>query len=55
MANELYIRGLSDFLTVLEAQRNLYASESDLSQSQAAMATDLVAVYKALGGGWEVP
>lgn len=54
MANELYIRGLSDFLTVLEAQRSLYASESDLSQSQAAMATDLVALYKALGGGWEI-
>ncbi|HEY7165252.1 MAG TPA: efflux transporter outer membrane subunit [Candidatus Binatia bacterium] len=54
MANELYIRGLSDFLNVLEAQRNLYASESDLSQSQAAVATDLVSLYKALGGGWEV-
>jgi multidrug efflux system outer membrane protein len=55
MANELYIRGLNDFLNVLEAQRSLYASESDLAQSEATMASDLVSLYKALGGGWETP
>ena len=55
MANELYTRGLLDFLNVLETQRSLYASESDLAQSQAAMASNLVALYKALGGGWESP
>jgi multidrug efflux system outer membrane protein len=55
MANELYIRGLNDFLNVLEAQRSLYATESDLAQSEASMASDLVSLYKALGGGWEVP
>jgi outer membrane protein, multidrug efflux system len=53
MANELYTNGLVSFLNVLEAQRSLYASESDLAQSQAAMASNLVALYKALGGGWE--
>ena len=55
MSNELYIRGLNDFLNVLEAQRSLYASESDLAQSEATMASDLVSLYKALGGGWETP
>jgi multidrug efflux system outer membrane protein len=55
MANELYTRGLLDFLNVLETQRSLYSSESDLAQSQAAMASNLVALYKALGGGWESP
>jgi NodT family efflux transporter outer membrane factor (OMF) lipoprotein len=54
MSNELYIRGLVDFLNVLDNQRSLFASESDLAQSQATMATNLVALYKALGGGWEV-
>lgn len=53
MSNELYVRGLVDFLNVLENQRSLFASESDLAQSEATMATNLVALYKALGGGWE--
>jgi multidrug efflux system outer membrane protein len=53
MANELYTNGLVSFLNVLEAQRSLYASENDLAQSEAAMASNLVALYKALGGGWE--
>jgi NodT family efflux transporter outer membrane factor (OMF) lipoprotein len=55
MSNELYIRGLVDFLNVLDNQRSLFASESDLAQSEAVMATNLVALYKALGGGWETP
>jgi outer membrane protein, multidrug efflux system len=55
MANELYIRGLNDFLNVLDTQRSLYVTESELAQSQATMATNLVALYKALGGGWEAP
>jgi outer membrane protein, multidrug efflux system len=55
MANELYIRGLNDFLNVLDTQRSLYVTENDLAQSQATMATNLVALYKALGGGWESP
>jgi len=55
MATELYIRGLNDFLNVLVTQRALYASEGDLVQSEATMASDLVSLYKALGGGWETP
>ncbi|HET8563012.1 MAG TPA: efflux transporter outer membrane subunit, partial [Candidatus Binatia bacterium] len=53
MANELYIRGLNDFLNVLDAQRSLNASENDLAQSEATMASNLVSLYKALGGGWQ--
>ncbi len=54
MANELYVRGLNDFLNVLDTQRSLYAAENDLAQSEATMAANLVALYKALGGGWEI-
>ena len=54
MSNELYTRGLIDFLNVLENQRALYASENDLAQSEAAMASNLVSLYKALGGGWDI-
>ena len=50
---QLYVEGETDFLNVLNAQRSLYASEDALVQSQLNVATDLVALYKALGGGWE--
>jgi outer membrane protein, multidrug efflux system len=53
LANELYTRGLGDFLNVLESQRALFASQSDLVQSEATVSTNVVALYKALGGGWE--
>ena len=54
LASELYVRGLADFLSVLDAQRQQLAAEDDLAQSDAAVITDLVAVYKALGGGWNL-
>jgi outer membrane protein TolC len=53
LANELYTRGLADFLSVLDAQRQQLAAEDDLAQSDTAVVTNLVALYKALGGGWE--
>jgi NodT family efflux transporter outer membrane factor (OMF) lipoprotein len=53
MARQLYERGLTAFLDVLEAQRNLFISEDALVQSEANVSTNLVALYKALGGGWE--
>jgi multidrug efflux system outer membrane protein len=49
---QLYQRGLGDFLNVLTAQRSLYGAQSDQSVSQMSVANDLVALYKALGGGW---
>jgi outer membrane protein TolC len=52
LADELYKNGLVDFLNVLDSQRSLYAAEDDLTRSEATMATNLVALYKALGGGW---
>jgi multidrug efflux system outer membrane protein len=52
LANEVYVRGLADFLTVLDAQRQQLAIEDDLAQSDTAVVTNLVALYKALGGGW---
>jgi NodT family efflux transporter outer membrane factor (OMF) lipoprotein len=49
----LYTEGLSDFLNVAVAQESLYASENALVQSETNIVTDLIALYKALGGGWE--
>ena len=54
LANELYTQGLSDFLGVLDAQRQQLAAEDDLARSDTAVITNVIALYKALGGGWEV-
>ena len=43
-----------DFLDVLDAERTELAAEDRLAQSRTQAATSLVAVYKALGGGWQV-
>ncbi len=53
LAETQYGEGLSDFQTVLDSQRELAALEDDLAQSDAAITTSLVALYKRLGGGWE--
>jgi len=53
LATELYTAGQTDFLNVLDAQRSLYSSEDALAQSIRTISTDLVALYKALGGGWQ--
>jgi len=54
LSRERYRSGLADFLTVLDAERQLYNSEDLLAQSQIAVTTNLIALCKALGGGWEV-
>lgn len=53
LSTELYLGGLKNFLDVLDAQRTLLTSENDLATSQAAVSKDLVALDKALGGGWQ--
>ena len=53
LANRRYESGIEDFLTVLDAQRTQLAIQDQLAQSQTRAATNLVAIYKSLGGGWE--
>jgi multidrug efflux system outer membrane protein len=52
LATERYRAGLADFLEVLEAQRDLYAGEDNLARSRTELAADIIALYRALGGGW---
>lgn len=54
LAKALYAAGKVDFLNVLTAERALYTSRDALSQSVRDLSTDLVSLYKALGGGWEI-
>ena len=51
--NSLYRAGLADYLPALDAQRTLATSQALLTQSETALSSHLVALYKALGGGWE--
>jgi multidrug efflux system outer membrane protein len=53
LAETLYTEGETDFLNVLQAQRALYATEDAIVQSTRTVSTNLVALYKALGGGWQ--
>lgn len=50
LARDLFDQGLVDFFEVLEAQRSLLAAETQLAQSQLAVTSQTVALYKALGG-----
>lgn len=49
-----YQHGMTNFLVPLDAQRTMLQSERALAESRTAMATHLVSLYKALGGGWEL-
>lgn len=52
VARERFTVGVSDFLSVLDAEREMLSARDQLAQAQTAAATSLVGVYKALGGGW---
>jgi multidrug efflux system outer membrane protein len=52
LARQRFEGGLSDFLNVLQAERDDLAAQDSLADSRTQTATALVAVYKALGGGW---
>lgn len=52
LAREQYESGLLDFQTVLDAQRSLLVLQDQLALSDGAVASNLIQLYKALGGGW---
>ncbi len=52
LATKRFEGGVADFLTVLDAARTELEAEDLLASSQTRAATSLIAVYKALGGGW---
>jgi outer membrane protein, multidrug efflux system len=54
LSQKLYRNGLTDFLNVLNAESSLYQAQDALVQSDESVSTDVVALYKSLGGGWQV-
>jgi NodT family efflux transporter outer membrane factor (OMF) lipoprotein len=54
-ARDRYNQGATDFINVLDVQRALLATQSDLVNSATEAAVDRVRLYRALGGGWPTP
>jgi NodT family efflux transporter outer membrane factor (OMF) lipoprotein len=52
LARYKYQTGLADFNNVLDAQRSLLSFQDQLAQSDGTVTSNLVRLYKALGGGW---
>ncbi len=52
LAQNKYEAGLADFSDVLDAQRSLLSFEDQLTQSNGTVTSNLIRLYKALGGGW---
>lgn len=53
LSKELYAKGLSTFLDVLSAERATFQIRRDILQSDTEIAAQSIALYKALGGGWQ--
>ena len=53
LANERYTRGLTDFLNVVDAERQEYDIEEQYSTAQVSVDEQFIALYRSLGGGWE--
>jgi NodT family efflux transporter outer membrane factor (OMF) lipoprotein len=52
LATDRYTSGLESFLSVLDAQRALYAAQDGVVEGDTQVTVSLIALYKALGGGW---
>jgi outer membrane protein TolC len=52
LARQRYASGVASFIDVLDAERTAQQNELLLADSSTAVSTDLVVLYKALGGGW---
>jgi len=53
LATERYNRGLTDFLNVVDAERQLYDLQEEYAAAQVAQGEQFVRLYKSLGGGWQ--
>ena len=49
-----YREGATDYMRVLDTQRVLLDAQNRLAETRSSSATSAIALYKALGGGWEI-
>ncbi len=52
LSNQRFRQGVDDYLSVLDSQRSLYSSQQTLVDTRLARLSNLVSLYKVLGGGW---
>ncbi len=52
IAKDQYRAGETSFFTVLDAERSLLSKQDQLTQSNAQVSSNVIMLYKALGGGW---
>lgn len=55
LAETRYREGADDLLSVLDAQRSLFSAQDSLAQLRLARLTSALDLFKALGGGWQLP
>jgi outer membrane protein TolC len=53
LATERYDRGLTDFLNVVDAERQFYDLQEEYARAQVAQGEEFAQLYKSLGGGWQ--
>jgi multidrug efflux system outer membrane protein len=53
LARDSYRKGITSFINVLDAERQLAQARQQYAQGTMQVSTDLVSLYKALGGGWQ--
>ncbi len=53
LARQRYQGGVTDFIEVLDAERTLEQNQLSLAEATTAVSSDLVLLYKTLGGGWQ--
>lgn len=53
LATARYNRGLTDFLNVVDAERQLYDLQEQYATAQVVQGEEFVELYRSLGGGWE--
>jgi outer membrane protein TolC len=53
LAQQRYERGLTDFLNVVDAERQQYSLEAEYTAAEQSAADAFIYLYRALGGGWE--
>lgn len=55
LVTSLYVSGLTDFQNVQDQQRSKFQQDDAFAQSRGLVVQDLIALYRALGGGWAPP
>ncbi|MCJ9711221.1 TolC family protein, partial [Bordetella hinzii] len=52
LADQRFRQGVDSYLSVLDSQRSLYAAQQVLIDTRLARLSNLISLYKSLGGGW---